>query len=133
MSVETTETPLRLHTRRLSPEGTPDLTAPFLRCLDRRTPSGLPRLGTPAVPLSLDEGRARLVQEYPPLSACIETRGTTRAVATALGVSPATVCNRRRSGVAHLVIWTNLSEQDVADGLGYGMDRRHFVGKASVR
>jgi len=133
MSADMQGAPLRLHTRRLSLAGTPDLTALFLRSLDRSTPSGSPRPGTPAVPLTLDEGRARLVQEYPPLSACIEARGTTRDAAAALGVSPATVCNRRRSGVARLVIWTNLSEQDVADGLGYGMDRRHLVGKASVR
>ncbi len=119
MSADMQGIPLRLHTQRLSPTGTPDLTAPFLHYLDRRTPSGSPRPGTPAVPLTLDEGRARLVQEYPLLFACIEARGTTREVAAALGVSPATVCNRRRLGVAQLVIWTNLSEQDVADALGY--------------
>jgi len=119
MSVETTEAPLRLHARRLSPEGTPDLTAPFLRSLDQSTPSGGPRRGTPTLPLTLNEGRARLAQEYPPLSACIETRGTTREVAAALGVSPATVCNRRRSGVAQLVVWTDLSEDVVRDALGY--------------
>jgi len=118
MSADMQGAPLRLHTRRLSPAGTPDLTAPFLRSLDRLTPSDGPRRGTPAVPLTLDEGRARLAQEYSPLSACIETRGPQRDVAAALGVSLGTVCTRRRSGVAQLVIWTNLSEDVVKDALG---------------
>ncbi len=110
---------LRLHTRRLSPAGTPDLTAPFLRSLDQSTHSGGPRRGTPTAPLTLDEGRARLARECPPLSACIEARGTQRDAAAALGVSLRTVCTRRRAGVAQLVVWTDLSEDVVRDALGY--------------
>ncbi|MDQ2831759.1 MAG: hypothetical protein M3Y74_22270, partial [Chloroflexota bacterium] len=46
-------------------------------------------------------------------------RMTTRDVATALGVSAATVCNRRRAGVAQLVIWTGVREETVVAALGY--------------
>ncbi len=114
-----------LHSRRrLADDGAPALTERFVSYLDGRRA----RAECTAVPgdgLTLGEGRTRLGVEYPDLAACVErccvgpARMTTRDAAAALGLSAATVCNRRRQGVAQLIIWTGLREETVVDALGY--------------
>ncbi|MDQ2829441.1 MAG: hypothetical protein M3Y74_10375 [Chloroflexota bacterium] len=114
-----------LHSReRLANDGAPAFTERFVSYLDSRRV----RAECTAVPgdgLTLGEGRTRLGDEYPDLAVCVErccvgpARMTTRDAAAALGLSAATVCNRRRQGVAQLVIWTGLREETVVDALGY--------------
>jgi len=105
-----------LHSRdRLADDGTPALSARFLRYLDGDP--GATRPGNPVVPLTLDEARARLAQEYPELAAavdlcCVEGQ-TVRGAATVLGIDYTTVHKRRRQGVAQLAIWTGLSVESV--------------------
>jgi hypothetical protein len=114
-----------LHSRcRLANDGAPAMTERLLSYLDGRR-ARAQRTVVPGDGLTLDEGRRRLGDEYPDLAACVErccvgpSRMTTREAAAALGNSPATVCNRRRAGVAQLVIWTGLREETVVDALGY--------------
>jgi len=114
-----------LHSRdRLADDGAPALTERFLSYLDaRRTRAD--QTPVPAAALTLDEGRRRLGDEYPDLAACVERccvgpmRMTTRDAAAALGISAATVCTRKRTGVAQLVVWTGLREETVVAALGY--------------
>ncbi len=114
-----------LHSRgRLADDGAPALTERFLSYLDGRR-AHVESTPVPAAGLTLNEGRRRLGDEYPDLAACVEhccvgpARMTTRDAAAALGLSAATVCNRRRQGVAQLVVWTGLREETVVDALGY--------------
>ncbi len=78
-----------LHSRdRLADDGTPALSSRFVRYLDGDL--GATRHGTPPLPLSLDEARARLAQDYPELAAavdlcCVQGR-TLRAAAGVLHV-----------------------------------------------
>lgn len=115
-----------LHSRcRLADDGTPALIERLVRHLDLRH-ADRERAPVPGRGLTLDEGLTRLGDEYPALAACVERCGvgpgrmTTRDAAAALGISPATVCNRRRAGVAQLVVWTGLGEETVVAALGYG-------------
>ncbi len=112
-----------LHSRyRLADDGTPALIERLVRHLDGRR-ADRERVPAPGRGLTLDEGLTRLGDEYPPLAACVErccvgpARMTTRDAAAALGISPATVCNRRRQGVAQLVVWTGLREETVGEAL----------------
>ncbi len=117
------------HRDRLADDGTPALVERFLTLLDRASrpadasgAQGSGRPGTPAVPLTLAEGLARLGREYPALAAavdrcCIE-RQTLRATAADLGIDHCTVHKRRRQGVAQLAIWCGLRERLVEDALG---------------
>ncbi len=114
-----------LHSRyRLADDGTPALIERVVRHLDRRR-ADRERTPAPGRGLTLDEGRTRLGDEYPDLAACVErccvgpVRMTTRDAVAALGLSAATVCNRRRAGVAQLVIWTGQREETVVAALGY--------------
>ncbi len=119
-----------LHSRRrLADDGAPALTERFVSYLDGRRA----RAECTAVPgdgLTLGEGRTRLGDEYPDLTACVErccvgpARMTTRDAAASLGLSAATVCNRRRQGVAQLVVWTGLREETVGEALAYVDNRR---------
>ncbi len=117
-----------LHSRdRLADNGTPAFTERFLSHLDRLSHPGAPRphaarSGTPAVPLTLAEGLARLAMEYPMLATavqhcCIQGQ-TQRAAALTLGIDPTTARRRRRQGIAQLVVWCGLCEQQVKDALG---------------
>lgn len=119
-----------LHSRyRLADDGTPALIERLVRHLDRRR-ANRERTPVPGRGLTLDEGRTRLGVEYPDLAACVErccvgpARMTTRDAAAALGISAATVCNRRRQGVAQLVVWTGLREETVGEALAYVDNRR---------
>ena len=119
-----------LHSRdRLADDGTPALSARFLRYLDGRR-ARAERTRVPGSGLTLDEGLRRLGVEYPDLAACVErccggpARMTTRDAAAALGLSAATVCTRKRAGVAQLVVWTGLREETVVTALGYVDNRR---------
>jgi len=114
-----------LHSRyRLADDGTPALIERLVRHLDRRR-ADMERTLAPGRGLTLDEGRRRLGDEYPDLAACVErccvgpVRMTTRDAAAALGISAATVCTRKRAGVAQLVVWTGLREETVVTALGY--------------
>ncbi len=114
-----------LHSRgRLADDGAPALTERFVSYLDGRR-ARAERTSVPGDGLTLGDGLTRLGDEYPALAACVErccvgpARMTTRDAAAALGISPATVCNRRRAGVAQLVIWTGLREETVVDALNY--------------
>ncbi len=117
-----------LHSRRRADDGAPALTERFVSYLDGRRA----RAERTPVPggLTLDEGRRRLGDEYPDLAACVEhccvgpARMTTRDAAAALGLSAATVCNRRRAGVAQLVVWTGLREETVGEALAYVDNKR---------
>ena len=105
-----------LHSRRrLADDGTPVLLERVVRYLDGDP--GATRPGAPVVPLTLDEARARLAQEYPELAAavdlcCVEGQ-TVRGAATVLGIDYTTVHKHRRQGVAQLAIWTGLSVESV--------------------
>jgi len=127
-------TVLHSHTR-MAADGAPALTERFLSYLDARPPRShrvtLPAgglmgglmggpMGGPMGGLTLAEGRRRLSDEHPDLAACLERccvgprRQTTRAAAATLGLSAATVCNRKRLGVAQLVIWCGV-RQDILE------------------
>ncbi len=118
---------LRLHVRdRLAADGTPALSERFLSRLDRCLAAT--RQAAPAAqPLTLNEGLARLQQECPLLAATVDLcciRGQTqRAAALTLGVDQTTAGRWRRTGVAQLVVWCGLGEQQVEDALGY-VDKR---------
>lgn len=115
-------TVLHSHTR-MAADGAPALTERFLSYLDARPPRShrvtLPAGGLTGG-LTLAEGRRRLGDECPDLAACVDRccvgprRQTTRAAAATLGLSAATVCNRKRLGVAQLVIWCGV-RQDILE------------------
>ncbi len=114
------------HRERLGADGAPAFTERFLTYLDRPShPAGprphAARPGTPAVPLTLAAGLARLHRDYPALAAavercCIEGQ-TLRAAAAGLGVCHRTVRERMIAGVAQLVVWTEIPEASVMAAL----------------
>ncbi len=112
----------RLHTRAIGPGGTPAMTHRFLNHLDRRTEGEGVRPGTPAVPLTIPEAWGRLRVDHPPLAAAVQAtvvhKLTVRAAAPVLGCSFKMVALRKNSGLAQLVVWTNLPEHDVARHVG---------------
>jgi len=109
---------VRLHTRAIGPGGTPAMTHRFLNHLDRRTEGEGVRLGTPAVPLTVPEAWGRLRVDCPRLAAAVQAtvvhKLTVRAAAPVLGCSFKMVALRKNSGLAQLVVWTNLPAYDVA-------------------
>jgi len=118
MSPDTTDeegfTPL--HSRcRLADDGTPVLLERVVRYLDGDP--GATRLGTPPVPLSLDEARARLAQDYPELAAAVDLCGvqghTARVAAQLLTVTAGQVYTRKRAGIAQLAVWSDVSVEYV--------------------
>lgn len=126
-----------LHSRdRLADDGTPALSSRFVRYLDGDL--GATRHGTPPLPLSLDEARARLAQDYPELAAavdlcCVQER-TLRAAAGVLHVCHRTVRERKVAGVAQLIIWCGLSEAQVDAALRTLMrDDRSFCSHGPTR
>jgi len=104
-----------LHSQRIADDGAPALSSRFVRYLDGDP--GATRLGTPAVPLSLDEARSRLAQEYPELAAgvslcCVEGH-TARVAARLLHVTASQVYTRKRAGLAQLAVWSDVSVEYV--------------------
>ena len=107
---------LKLHSgRALGDDGAPAMTYRFERYITRQGPA---RTGTPSVPLTVPEAWGRLRVDYPPLAAAVQAtvihKLTVRAAAPVLGCSFKTVALRKNSGLAQLVVWTNLPEHDVA-------------------
>ncbi len=109
---------MRLHTPargRHSHGAAPALREGFVAWLDRGSSPARP--GTPAVPLTPDEGLARLHQDHPSLAEAVELcciEGHTLRVATAMvGVCHRTVRERKIAGVAQLVVWSGLPEARV--------------------
>jgi len=104
-----------LHSQRIADDGAPALSSRFVRYLDGGP--GATRLGTPPVPLSLDEARALLAQEYPELAAavalcCVEGH-TARVAARILNVTADLVYTRKRAGLAQLAVWSDVSVEYV--------------------
>jgi len=105
-----------LHSRdRLADDGTPAISSRFVRYLDGDR--GATRHGTPPVPLSLDEARARLAQDYPELAAavslCCVQGHTARVAAQLLNVTAGQVYTRKRAGLAQLAVWSDVSVEYV--------------------
>ncbi len=96
-----------LHSQRLADDGTPILLDRFVRYLDGAP--GATRPGTPPVPLTIDEARVRLAQDYPALAEavtlCYVDRLTAREAARTLTVTENVVYSRKRTGLAQLAIW----------------------------
>ncbi len=110
-----------LHSRHcLAENGAPAMTERVLSFLNR---GSAPSVARPGLGLTLDEARDRLAREYPSLSAAVERccvgspRRTLRAAATELGVRHRTVREWKLKGVAQLVIWCGLHEDDVIEAL----------------
>ncbi len=104
-----------LHSQRLADDGAPALSARFVRYLDGDP--GATRLGTPPVPLTLDQARARLAQEYPELAAavslcCVEGH-TARVAVQLLNGTAGQVYTRKRAGLAQLAVWSDVSVEYV--------------------
>jgi len=105
-----------LHSRdRLADDGTPALSARFVRYLDGDL--GATRHDTPPVPLTLDEARALLAQDYPELAAAVALCGvqghTARVAAQLLNVTAGQVYTRKRAGIAQLAVWSDVSVEYV--------------------
>jgi len=105
-----------LHSRcRLADDGTPVLLERVVRYLDGDP--GATRLGTPPVPLTLDEAHARMAQEYPLLAAavalCCVQGHTARVAAQLLNVTAGQVYTRKRAGLAQLAVWSDVSVEYV--------------------
>lgn len=100
----------------------PALREGFVVWLDRASGTqGDARPGTPSTPLTMTQAWQRLRAAYPLQAEAVEHTiidgRTVRAVARELGVCHRTVCERRRAGVARLVIWSNVSEVQVVAAL----------------